>query len=322
MVKGRSACYHVISRTSCGQYLFGEKEKEMFLRMVRKQASFCGMEVVSYTVMSNHFHLLLRVPYEEQISDRELLRRYRKLYGAYVPFSAKSPQELSRLFRAGGKEAAQERRKLMARMGDLSVFMRELKQRFGIWYNRSHGNRGTIWSDRYKSLLVEDDYEALSVVSAYIDLNAVRAEIVDDPAKYRYCSYSEAMGGGKEARKGLMSIYGKPWGSVITRYRMVLYIKGQKVKGVDGKDRGVVRTKICEAVLSGKGEVTLSEAIRCRVRYFSDGMVLGSGTYVEAIFKQERLRFGKNRKRGGHDLRGIASEDLKVMRDLRVGVLA
>ena len=153
----------------------------MFLRMLRKQASFCGMEVVSYTVMSNHFHLLLRVPYEEQISDRELLRRYRKLYGAYVPFSAKSPQELSRLFRAGGKEAAQERRKLMARMGDLSVFMRELKQRFSIWYNRSHGNHGTIWSDRYKSLLVEDDYEALSVVSAYIDLNAVRAEIVDDP---------------------------------------------------------------------------------------------------------------------------------------------
>ena len=53
LVKGRSACYHVISRTSCGQYLFGEKEKEMFLRMVRKQASFCGIEVVSYTVMSN-----------------------------------------------------------------------------------------------------------------------------------------------------------------------------------------------------------------------------------------------------------------------------
>jgi len=294
----------------------------MFLRMLKKQASFCGMEVVSYTVMSNHFHLLLRVPYDEHISDGELLRRYRHLYGDRVPFSSKSPQELSRLFRAGGKEAEEERSRLMARMGDLSVFMRELKQRFGIWYNRSHGNRGTIWSDRYKSLLVEDDYEALAVVSAYIDLNAVRAEIVDDPANYRYCSYSEAMGGGKEARKGLMSMYGKPWGSAVSRYRMVLYIKGQKVKGTDGKDRGVVRAEVCEAVLSGNGEVKLSEAICCRVRYFSDAMVLGSESFVEKIFKQERLRFGKNRKRGGHDLRGIASEDLKVMRDLRVGVVA
>ena len=68
------------------------------------------------------------------------------------------------------------------------------------------------------------------------------------------------------------------------------------------KDKGVVRTEVCEAVLSGKGEVTLGEAIRCRVRYFTGGMVLDSGTYVEAIFKQERLRFGKKRKCGGHDL--------------------
>ena len=66
--------------------------------------------------------------------------------------------------------------------------------------------------------------------------------------------------------------------------------------------------------------MSLSEAIRCRVRYFSDGMVLGSDLYVEAIFKQERDRFGKKRKRGGHAMRGIVTEDLKVMRDLRVGV--
>ncbi len=226
----------------------------MFVKMLKKQAGFCGMEVISYTVMSNHFHLLIRVPYEEEISDSELLRRYRKLYGEHVPFSSKSPQELSRLFRAGGKEAEEARRKLMARMGDLSVFMRELKQRFSIWYNHSHRNRGTIWSDRYKSLLIEDDYEGLAMVSAYIDLNAVRAEIVDDPVKYRYCNYSEAMGGAKEARKGMISIYGKPWKSVIARYRMVLYGKGQKVKmkWAEGKDRGVIRAQVCKAVLSGK----------------------------------------------------------------------
>jgi len=119
-----------------------------------------------------------------------------------------------------------------------------------------------------------------------------------------------------------MSMYGKPWGSAVVRYRMVLYIKGQKVKGTEGKDRGVVRAEVCEAVLSGNGEVGLSEAICCRVRYFSDAMVLGSESFVEKIFKQERLRFGKKRKRGGHDLRGIASGGLKVMRDLRVNVVA
>ncbi len=51
-------------------------------------------------------------------------------------------------------------------------------------------------------------------------------------------------------------------------------------------------------------------------------MVLGSESYVEKIFKQERHRFGKKRKRGSHDMRGIPAEDLKVMRDLRVDVVA
>jgi putative transposase len=63
-------------------------------------------------------------------------------------------------------------------MGDVSVFMRELKQRFAIWYNHKHRNQGTIWSDRFKSVIVEPSREAMSKVAAYIDLNPVRAELV------------------------------------------------------------------------------------------------------------------------------------------------
>jgi hypothetical protein len=45
--------------------LFGDEEKEMFVRMMRKQAVFCGVDVLAYCMMSNHFHILARVRHEE-----------------------------------------------------------------------------------------------------------------------------------------------------------------------------------------------------------------------------------------------------------------
>ena len=42
MVRGMDGVYHLLSRTSCRQYLFGDEEKEMFVRLMRRQAEFCG----------------------------------------------------------------------------------------------------------------------------------------------------------------------------------------------------------------------------------------------------------------------------------------
>jgi len=63
---------------------------------------------------------------------------------------------------------------IVARMGDLSRYVKEVKERFTRWYNKRHGRRGTLWMDRFKSVLVEDG-EALRTMAQYIDLNPVRA---------------------------------------------------------------------------------------------------------------------------------------------------
>ena len=49
-------------------------------------------------------------------------------------------------------------------------------------------------------------------MAAYVDLNPVRAEMVSDPADYRWSSYGEAVGGGKQGngrktREGLLRVY-------------------------------------------------------------------------------------------------------------------
>jgi hypothetical protein len=58
----RDCFFHTISRTTGGELLFGDVEKEAFRKLMRRMERFSGVEVQTYAVMGNHFHLLLRVP--------------------------------------------------------------------------------------------------------------------------------------------------------------------------------------------------------------------------------------------------------------------
>jgi len=145
--------------------------------------------------MTNHFHVLVRVPEEQKMSDSELVARFAQLY-----CNQKGKVEtLKVVLKKGGEEVQAERDKLLSRMGDVSMFMKELKQRFSIWYNKSHKRYGILWAERFKSVLIEDTAACLRTVAAYIDLNPVRAGIVKDPKHYRYCAYTEAVTGNEEA---------------------------------------------------------------------------------------------------------------------------
>ena len=57
---------------------------------------------------------------------------------------------------------------------DLSFFMKQLKGCFAQQYNRRHKRHGTLWSERFKSVLLEGG-TAVTAIAAYIDLNPVRA---------------------------------------------------------------------------------------------------------------------------------------------------
>jgi putative transposase len=70
-------------------------------------------------------------------------------------------------------------------------------------------------------------------------------------------------------------------------------------------------------------DVALRQMLRWRVRYFTDGAVVGSRSFVEGLFDQCRGRFGPKRKSGARKMRGRASgaaELLWTARDLRMGI--
>ncbi|MCX8497667.1 MAG: transposase, partial [Akkermansiaceae bacterium] len=131
--------YHCISRVVDRRFVFGDEEREHFRMFMRMQENFSGCRVLSYCIMSNHFHLLLEVPpiAEGGISDAELLKRLSATSTeASVAVVAK---ELAQA-RAERRDdwAAEIHARFTYRMHNLSEFMKTLLQRFTRWFNRTH----------------------------------------------------------------------------------------------------------------------------------------------------------------------------------------
>ncbi len=78
---------HITSRIVDRQYLLGDEEREVFVEMMRMYEEFCGIKVLSYCVMSNHFHLLLEIPPQMdviELSDDEFLALKENKYNQLV----------------------------------------------------------------------------------------------------------------------------------------------------------------------------------------------------------------------------------------------
>lgn len=304
-----------MSRTVNGERLFDAVAREMLRRQIWQVADFCGVEVVTYTILSNHFHVLVRIPKQEEISDTELLRRARVLYPKTTPFQPTTPSVNESEITENSPHAATWRQRLLAQMGDVSQFMKLLKQRFSTWYNKTHQRFGTLWAERFKSVLVETGDWVLRTMAAYIDLNCVRAGLVVDPVDYRFCGYAEAVAGSEAARAGIRSIMGKTdWAGAQPHYRETLFGTGAAPREAAA---GIPQEEL-QRVISAGGRLPLAQVLRCRIRYFTDGAVLGSKAYVAT---QLARHLGNSIKRPLTQPRALPTAtdwgELTVLRSLR-----
>ncbi len=307
--------YHCISRIVGGQRLLDDLGKEKLVGILGKLADFCGVEMITYCVMSNHFHLLLRVPIRAELSDTELLAKMAKFYGKKGILTVLAQEGLQ----ARGKIDPDIRESVMSRTGDVSAFMKELKQRFSRWYNKRMGRFGTLWAERFTSVVVEDSVEALRTVAAYIDLNPIRAGLVEDPKDYRFCGYAAALTGATAIRQGLMSfLEPADWGKAAAKYRMLLFVAAGSA---NRSDKAVLDPQTIRAELARGGELSVGQVLRLRVRHMSDGVVFGSKDFVNEMFTRHRDRFSARRKDGARPIRGVPLPGICVMRDLRVDAI-
>ena len=313
-----SGYYHCISRVIERRPIFDVRAKEKFRHIIRMLAAFCDIQVLTYAIMDTHWHLLVHVPERKDVPDDELIRRLAILYEPHVVTAF--ARQLKDYRDQGFHQAAETlKAQYTYRMYDVSEFMKTLKQRFSQWYNKGNSRSGPLWEQRFKSILVEGSEHAIWTMAAYIDLNPVRAGIVADPKDYRYCGYGEAMGGSKAAMAGLAMVVravgiDEPWWRLRDEYRKHLFVEGARKRHGCAAFSGAQT----EEVLQANGRLPAGSVLLCRVRYFSDGLALGSREFIEGVFARYREQFGLRRVTGARPMRYADWGGLCTLRDLRL----
>ncbi|MEO0415019.1 MAG: transposase [Verrucomicrobiota bacterium] len=333
---------HTVTRTVNRQFFFGDKEKTVILKILRNLERALDVKVLGYVLMSNHTHLLLEVPDRETLTpltEESLFEKFSHLYdGAYL---LDLRQQFDRARKQSRKPETLQKRinEILApfeeRRGNLSLFMKEFKQRITLYINKKNDRTGTLWEGRFKSVLIGDDELSLMTVAAYIDLNPVRAGLVKRPEDYRWCSYSEALAGGEKAQLGLQSMmveglrdnrFQNDWKQTQARYRQFLFEEGEEIAGdpdVGQKERKGMTCESVNAVIEAKGEVSISQQLRHKVRYFTDGAMIGTEAYINDMFEKHSEAFkrqGSKRKTGARKMCAGDWGDLRVYRDLKKGI--
>tara|TARA_B110000483_G_scaffold1539_1_gene1769 strand:+ start:323 stop:1318 length:996 start_codon:yes stop_codon:yes gene_type:complete len=312
------AVYHCMSRTVNGERLLDDVAKEVLRKQLWQISDYCGLEIITYAIMSNHFHVLVRVPQKPAVTDAELVRRFRILYPKPTKYQTARFDVIQSQLKSNGDAAKEWRNQQLAMVGNLSQFMKLVKQRFSVWYNRSHQRYGTLWAERFKSVLVEATSGVMRTMAAYIDLNPVRAGLVNDPKDYRFCGYAEAVAGHKPAQQGIVQLIegGRKhgWDWTQDAYRETLFGKGSAPKEYGAK----IDDAAMQRVIKAKGRLPLHQVLRCRVRYFSDGAVLGGHAFVQEHLGTYQRLTGKRTRTAPRPVPRITDwGDLSTLRGLR-----
>ena len=136
-LKAPNVVYHITSRTNGKRlYLKSKKDHKALCRCLERIRLKYKALVYKYLPMGNHFHLVIQLP------DNS----------------------------------------------DLSQFMCEFKARYAKYYNRRYNTSGHFWGERFHSTIVQADQHLLACFR-YVDLNPVKAGLVQHPSQWEHHCY-------------------------------------------------------------------------------------------------------------------------------------
>ncbi len=188
--------YHVMTRCVRRAFLCGfdevtgnnyEHRREWIEARIHLLSSIFAIDVCAYAVMSNHYHLVVRLSPEQlrNVSNDDIAKRWQTLckgtflFRKYCNGESLKPYEQAVV----DTEIAVYRQRLC----DLGWFMKCINEPLAIKSNREDGCTGTFIDGRYKSQALCSD-EALLSCMAYVDLNPVRAAMADTPEESDHTS--------------------------------------------------------------------------------------------------------------------------------------
>ena len=273
-IEDAAATYHLSARTDArrGEYPLSDPvmaEKLVDLIEFYTTAYYCHVE--AYIVMGNHYHLIVHFEEPRPVGRKELRERARWLYPG----------------REGEKTVGTWSRgdwnRFRKRLFDVSELMRNVQGSYATWYNRVVDRRGGFWADRFSSTLLEGAGPKLDCM-LYVELNAVRAGLVERPEDYRFSSLHAREVGDAEWLTALTDTLPEDdEKQALRHYRSLIYHRG----AVPTKPNHKALSMELLALEEARG-FAIAGAFSRRLRHFSEGAVIGARTAVLELIARYR----------------------------------
>lgn len=204
---GDTRFYHCVSRCVRRAFLCGrdfnsgqsyEHRRQWIVDRIHNLSRLFEVDVCSYAVMSNHYHLVVRLGDSDQLTFEDVIQRWLQLY--------KGPL-LAHSYLAGKSLTDPEMATLIdtvavwrQRLGDLSWFMKCLNEPIARQANREDQCTGHFWEARFRSQALKSEESLLSCM-VYVDLNPIRAGIASKPEDSDYTSAQERISSESETER-------------------------------------------------------------------------------------------------------------------------
>jgi putative transposase len=266
-VESGDAFYHIFCKVAgpkADYYPFtaDPAKRDKFIQLLNHftQAYYC--QLITYCVMGNHYHIVVRFEESSPKSRQDLEARAALLY----------PN--NEVWRKGWSEDHWD--KFSQRLHDMSEFMRNVQQAFTRWVNKKEKTSGSFWRDRFKSVILADGDSVLDC-ALYVDLNPVRAGLVTHPEDWEGGAYFMRSIQQDQQLMSLHEVMDLPMAENADKaYREQLYYRGN----VQSKEKDFF---IPDHIVEREAERGFEQSGRYlkRVSYLSRGYVVGKREAVE-----------------------------------------
>jgi len=169
----------------CGRDAFTGQSFEHRRAWIRQRlellAGVFGIDCLTYTVLSNHLHVVLRSRPDvvRQWSDRDVALRWLRLFPQRRETNGQpaEPDQHEVQMLTGDTDRVTE---LRSRLSDISWWMRCLAENIARRSNKEDSCKGRFWEGRFRAQLILDEASLLAC-AAYVDLNPIRAAVAKSP---------------------------------------------------------------------------------------------------------------------------------------------
>lgn len=186
--------YHVITRCVRRAFLAGfdkptktsfEHRRQWIVDRMMFLSEVFSIHICSYAVMSNHYHIVVKVSDNKQWHTRQIFATWNKLYS--LPYLAEKFMRNEMTSKAELRQVKKLAKKYRKRLMNISWFMKCLNEYIAVKANAEDNCKGHFWEARFKSQALLGERALLTCMS-YVDLNPIRAAMAQTPETSDYTS--------------------------------------------------------------------------------------------------------------------------------------